>query len=728
MVSTYATYDMITRDMKASLKRVSQEPQVSREATYYKENIGKVKTVEDFLDDDRLYNYAMTANGLEDMIYAKAFMKKVLESDLTDSNSYANKLTDDRYRKFAASFNFSKGTTDAQTDAQEDDVIGLYKQSLTTEGDTLKEDVEYYDSAIDKVTSVDDIVKNSRLSSMILSAYGIDPTYYSADHLKKVLTSDVNDTSSYVNTLTTDKSAYLSIAKAFSFNSDGTLVNSTAQTADQKEELENLYLEEKSTVESSFMASRETEYYTKKIATVTSVSDITGDSRMFDYVKKALGLDTNMLKSTFENIVTSDLSDTNSYANTQGDGSYPKIAAMFNFSTDGTVTAGNAQSETQLAQTTSGYSENYDDKDQATIDSLTSYYSTQMKSLKTVDDLLNNVRIYPMLMKAYGIGEDEFSKATLKKVLTSDMTDPTSYANKSKDKRLISLASAFNFKSDGTPDVPLLAQQESTITAVAKDYIVQKTKFLDGKDQTKAKTEAEADAKYYQENIVKIRSVDELLKDRKLTDFVLTSYGLDPKDVSDDMLKKLFKSDLNDPKSFANTQSDERYAEFVASFNFGTDGKLTHTTEQGIQNRGEVVQTQNLYLHQTLETEQGDDNAGVRLALYWERKAPTITSAYDILGDQALLEVFRTTFSLPTEMSSMDIEKQKALVEKNLDLKDLTDPDKQKKFLQRFMAMYDLNNGTGTDTSAASAALTILGGGSSSDGISASSLEAINSL
>lgn len=36
----------------------------------------------------------MKACGLEDMTYAKAFMKKVLESDLSDSSSFANSLSD----------------------------------------------------------------------------------------------------------------------------------------------------------------------------------------------------------------------------------------------------------------------------------------------------------------------------------------------------------------------------------------------------------------------------------------------------------------------------------------------------------------------------------------------------------------------------------------------------------------------------------------------------------
>lgn len=727
MVSTYVSYDVVTRDMKSSLKRVAQESDVSRETKYYNDNIGKVKTVDDFMNNDRLYQYAMKAHGLEDMTYAKAFMKKVLESDLTDENSYANKLSDDRYRNFASSFNFSAETPDVQTSKQEDDLLGLYKQSLTTEADNAKTEVNYYDTAIDKVTSVDGLLNDSRLTTFMLKANGLDATYYSKDFLKKVLTSDVNDSTSYVNTLTTNKSAYIALVNSFSFNTDGSLKNATAQTATQKTQMEDTYLETVPTYETELGAERETTYYKDKLATVTKASDITGDSRLFSYVKTALGLNPNMLKSTFENIVSSDLTDKTSYANTQGDStgvSYASVAAMFSFDKDGNATAGSAQTASQLSQLTSKYMTNYSAKQDADVASLTTYYSTQMKSISKVDDLLSNEKVYNTIMKAYGIGTDEFNKTELKKVLTSDMSDKNSYANLTRDSRLISLASAFNFKSDGTADVPLMAQSQRTITSVAKDYIVQKTRFLKGTEQTDAKTKATADAKYYQDNIVKVQSLNDFLKDRKLVDFALTATGLDPKKVDSDMLKQLFASDLTDPKSFANTQTDERYAEFVASFNFGKDGKLDKANAQGVQNRGEVLSTDNLYLHQTLETEQGDANQGVRLALYWQRMAPTITSAYDILGDTALLEVFRTAYSLPSEMSNMDVTQQAKIVESKMDLKDLNDPTKIKKFISRFTAMYDIANNT--SNSSANAALTILGGSSPTAGISADLLTSLN--
>ncbi|WP_456686450.1 DUF1217 domain-containing protein, partial [Bradyrhizobium sp. P5_C11_2] len=127
MVTTYFSYNYIAHNLKQSLTRVEQQPDVAREAAYYKANIGKVKSVDDLMKDYRLYHYAMKAYGLEDMAYAKAFMKKVLESDLSDSTSFVNKLVDKRYREFAAAFSFTSGTKlVAQTEHQTDDMIGLY--------------------------------------------------------------------------------------------------------------------------------------------------------------------------------------------------------------------------------------------------------------------------------------------------------------------------------------------------------------------------------------------------------------------------------------------------------------------------------------------------------------------------------------------------------------------------------------------------------------------------
>lgn len=104
MVNTMMSYRLIASDMTRSLQRVSKEPLVERETAYYKETIGKVKSIDAFMSDTGRYNYAMKAFGVEDMAYAKAFVRKILTEGIKDDDAMANKLTDKRYKEFATTF------------------------------------------------------------------------------------------------------------------------------------------------------------------------------------------------------------------------------------------------------------------------------------------------------------------------------------------------------------------------------------------------------------------------------------------------------------------------------------------------------------------------------------------------------------------------------------------------------------------------------------------------
>lgn len=201
MVSTYFSYSYITRNLKQSLTRVEQQQDVAREAAYYKAHIGKVKSVDDFMKDYRLYHYATKAYGLEDMAYAKAFMKKVLESDLSDANSFVNQLVDKRYREFAAAFSFNGSATPvAQSENQTDEMIGLYTATRKSQVDALAGDSNYYSAEIGNISSADQLLNNDRLRNYVYSAYGIDQSKWSRDTISQVLRSDPSDPNSYVNT------------------------------------------------------------------------------------------------------------------------------------------------------------------------------------------------------------------------------------------------------------------------------------------------------------------------------------------------------------------------------------------------------------------------------------------------------------------------------------------------------------------------------------------------
>ena len=56
MISASMAYTILSGDMQKSLDRVASQTTVKREAQYYEENINKVKDVDDFLGNYKLYS------------------------------------------------------------------------------------------------------------------------------------------------------------------------------------------------------------------------------------------------------------------------------------------------------------------------------------------------------------------------------------------------------------------------------------------------------------------------------------------------------------------------------------------------------------------------------------------------------------------------------------------------------------------------------------------------
>jgi hypothetical protein len=116
MVPTLDSYRFVTKDLTRTLQTTSKQPQVARQTENYLADISKIKSVDDFIKNDKVYRYAMQAFGLDDMMYAKAMVKKILTEGIDSSSSLANRLNDPRYKELATVFNFKKygeATTDS---------------------------------------------------------------------------------------------------------------------------------------------------------------------------------------------------------------------------------------------------------------------------------------------------------------------------------------------------------------------------------------------------------------------------------------------------------------------------------------------------------------------------------------------------------------------------------------------------------------------------------------
>ncbi|MBZ8131794.1 DUF1217 domain-containing protein [Afifella sp. IM 167] len=201
---------------------------------------------------------------------------------------------------------------------------------------------------------------------------------------------------------------------------------------------------------------------------------------------------------------------------------------------------------------------------------------------------------------------------------------------------------------------------------------------------TASKKSVQLESDYYLSKIGDVKSVEEFLGDTRLFKFAMTAFGLEDMAYAKGMIRKVLEEGVSDPTSFANRLNDDRFLDLATVFDFTTNGENTTATtaaRQGVVDK---------YVRQTMEVNAGEENDGVRLALYFQRAAPKVESAYGLLADDALWEVVKTVYGFPDEMANADIDKQAAAVEKRLDIEDLKDPEKLAQLLVRFTNMWDV--------------------------------------
>jgi hypothetical protein len=221
---------------------------------------------------------------------------------------------------------------------------------------------------------------------------------------------------------------------------------------------------------------------------------------------------------------------------------------------------------------------------------------------------------------------------------------------------------------------------------------------------------------YYAANIGKVTSIQDFVSNYRLLSYALDAYGLGDQVNSKALVTQVLEGGVSSSKSLANTLSNPNWAKFAAAFNFVGQGASSVSTSSAIQT------TTSDYVEQKLESDEGQQNPGVQLALYFQRVAPTVSTGYGIMGDENLLDVVQTIFGLPPETAGTDIAAEASVISKLVPTSTLQDPTKLQQLTERFTAMYDSTYGPGStatpltvvsDSSSAtpvSAATTILSG------------------
>lgn len=194
------------------------------------------------------------------------------------------------------------------------------------------------------------------------------------------------------------------------------------------------------------------------------------------------------------------------------------------------------------------------------------------------------------------------------------------------------------------------------------------------------------DIEKFKEEIVNVKSVDDLMKNRTLLKVTLSAFQLESEVDKTAFVRKMLTEDPSDDKSLVNRMVEPRWTKLTKA--------LTGLNQDPdfFQNEKNVNAILNGYKTNEFEKFEGQNADGVRESLYFKRTAGGVEEISQILADKTLMHVVRVGLGLPESFQSLDYEQQKARLEKEVDIDDFKDPAKIDKMVERFLIRTEINN------------------------------------
>ena len=219
-----------------------------------------------------------------------------------------------------------------------------------------------------------------------------------------------------------------------------------------------------------------------------------------------------------------------------------------------------------------------------------------------------------------------------------------------------------------------------------------------------AKTpEVALQTKYFQANIGKVKSADNLMKDTRLFSYAMKAFGLGDRLYAKGLMKQVLQQGAGAPTTLAYKLNDPNILAFAKAFDFAKNGAQTTASASLVQT------TVDQFTQNELEKGQAQQNPGVGLALYFQRKAPALTGPFSLLADKKLLQVVQTALDISPMTAVMPIDSQAAMLTKKLNIADFKDATKLQTFISRFAAQYDFKYGATSASGSGSTNAILLG-------------------
>jgi hypothetical protein len=179
--NTTTTYLSIANNLARYQKLEAGQPSVKTATAYYKANIGKAKTVGQFVNNYRLLSYALQAYGLGDQINNTALIKQVLEQGTSNPHALANTLPNANWKAFANAFNFaaSGGGAPSSSVSVSATTVDYAEQQLEADQGQSDPGVQlalYFARVAPTVTNSYGVLADKNLLEVVQTIFGLAPT------------------------------------------------------------------------------------------------------------------------------------------------------------------------------------------------------------------------------------------------------------------------------------------------------------------------------------------------------------------------------------------------------------------------------------------------------------------------------------------------------------------------------------------------------------------------
>lgn len=214
---------------------------------------------------------------------------------------------------------------------------------------------------------------------------------------------------------------------------------------------------------------------------------------------------------------------------------------------------------------------------------------------------------------------------------------------------------------------------------------------------------------YFKKEISSVASARDLVADRKMLKVALGAFDLLGDINSKAFIRSILESSLEDPKSLVNRISDPRYKELAKAFDFSA------TKDGNVQKVGLADRIIRQYYVKSFEVAVGEQSEDLRLAMAAKRTLSELslkdvsdnTKWLRVLAHPPLRAFIQTTFGLPKDFASIDIDQQlnvlKSKAQQVFSIKDFSefaDSGLMEKTVDRFLLMSQVKQSYQMDSSA----------------------------